>query len=115
MKNIELKIQINGVRQLVRRLLELGCRFEGVLRQKDFYFSCLTGRLKIREINGKEFWLIQYVRPDIASHKISNFQLLEISKSQCSTLKKMLDLSLGLETTIIKERKLWMYKNTRIH
>ncbi|MEK7655598.1 MAG: class IV adenylate cyclase, partial [Patescibacteria group bacterium] len=115
MKNIELKVKVDNIKPLVRSLRTLGAHFAGTLKQKDTYYNCHEGRLKIREINGKEFMFIHYNRPDTASHKISDFEILELTKSQCLKLKNILGSSLGIKVTVDKTRKLWMYKNTRIH
>ncbi len=115
MKNIELKVKVDRMQLLTRCLRSLNARFEGTLKQKDTYYHCQNGRLKIREVNGSEFMLIQYCRPDTKSHKISDFEILELSKQQCLKTKKMLKFALGIKISVVKERKLWMYKNTRIH
>ena len=115
MKNIELKVRIDNSKTLVRDLRKIGAHFAGTLKQKDTYYNCHEGHLKIREINGKEFMFIHYNRPDTASHKISDFEILELTKSQCLKLKNILGSSLGIKVTVDKTRKLWMYKNTRIH
>jgi predicted adenylyl cyclase CyaB len=115
MKNIELKVKVDDVKSLVRGLRALGAHFSGTLNQKDTYYLCHDGRLKIREINGKEFVLIQYNRPNTESHKISDFEILDLTKPQCLKLKNILGLALGIKVTVVKTRKLWMYKNTRIH
>lgn len=88
MRNIELKVQVDDTQSLVQRLRALGARFEGTLKQKDIYYHCIDGRLKVREINGVEFMLIHYNRPDTASHKISDFEILDLSKLQCLKIKK---------------------------
>ena len=58
MKNIELKIKVNDFRRTEKRLKRLGAKYCGALNQKDTYFNCAEGRLKIRETNNKNFELI---------------------------------------------------------
>ena len=46
---------------------------------------------------------IHYNRPDTASHKISDFEILELTKSQCLKLtKNILGSSLGIKVTVDK-------------
>jgi predicted adenylyl cyclase CyaB len=115
MKNIELKVKIDDVHAIASRLRALGSHFKGTLKQIDTYYHCHDGRLKLRMINGNKSELIFYRRPDTASHKISEFEILRLPKKQCRLIQKMLKSALGIKVTVFKERKLWMYKNTRIH
>lgn len=115
MKNIELKVKLRDTHALVSRLRTSGARFKGVLKQIDTYYHCNDGRLKLRIINGTKSELIFYRRPDTASHKISEFEIFPLAKKQSRQIHKILKLALGIKITVVKERKLWMYKNTRIH
>lgn len=115
MKNIELKVKLRDTRAMVSRLRASGAKFKGILKQVDTYFHCNDGRLKLRTINDNKFELIFYRRPDTASHKISEFEIFPLSKKQSRQMHKILKLALGIKVTVVKERKLWMYNNTRIH
>ncbi|OGY47999.1 MAG: hypothetical protein A3J65_00175 [Candidatus Buchananbacteria bacterium RIFCSPHIGHO2_02_FULL_45_11b] len=115
MKNIELKIKVNDFRRTEKRLKRLGAKYCGALNQKDTYFNCAEGRLKIRETNNKNFELIFYQRPDKSIDKLSNYSIVPINKAQLKRLKNILTLSLGIKVTVSKKRKLWLFKNTRIH
>lgn len=116
MKNIELKIRINDFKEIEESLKFLGAKYQGLLNQKDTYFNCAKGRLKIREINNKNFELIFYERPDKLINKLSNYLIMPIvGKAQLEQLKNILALSMGIKTIISKSRKLWLFKSTRIH
>jgi len=115
MKNIELKIILDNFSNIIQILKKSGAQFKGELLQIDTYFNCKEGRLKLREINSRGFELIFYQRPDKKNSKMSNYQILKFKKNQANDIKTILKNSLGEKITVRKERKLWMYKNTRIH
>lgn len=115
MKNIELKVEVDNFNGLVGALKSNKARYEGVLRQIDTYYNCKTGRLKLREINNKEFELIFYDRPDKNGSKISEYQILKIEKKQLQGTKAILKAALGEKVIMRKRRELWLYEHTRIH
>jgi predicted adenylyl cyclase CyaB len=115
MKNIELKIVLGDFSDIVKILRKNKAQFKGSLLQIDSYFNCKNGRLKLREINNKDFELIFYQRPDKKKSKMSNYQILKFEKRQANDIKAILKKSLGEKIAVRKERKLWIYKNTRIH
>ncbi len=115
MRNIELKVQTSDHEQIRRRLKSVGALYKGKLLQTDTYFAVNRGRLKIREINRKEFELISYKRPNVATHKQCDFEVLKLSKREAMMLHRMLSEALGILVTVVKCRELWMFGNTRIH
>lgn len=115
MKNIELKIKIDKISALERSLIRIGAKRVGVLIQIDIYYYSKSGRLKMREINNKEFQLIHYLRPDSSTHKISQYQIVEFDKISGKTMENILQDVLGVMVVVKKKRILWMYGNTRIH
>jgi len=60
MKNIELKIRVRDFKKIVPVLRKIKSRYLGALHQVDIYYHCRHGRMKIREINNKQFELIYY-------------------------------------------------------
>lgn len=115
MKNIELKLRLDGSGTIISTLKKLGARYQGKLRQTDTYYNCGNGRLKIRETNNHNFELIFYQRPDIIGSKTSCYLVFSIEKPQLKTIKSILSGALGEKVVIKKQRDLWIYKNTRIH
>ena len=115
MKNIELKIKVDTFKKIEKSLKILGAKYEGELIQKDIYFNCTKGRLKIREINGNNFELIFYERQNRLINKLSNYFIVEFSSEEIEKIKTILSLSLGIKTVVSKKRDLWLFKNTRIH
>ena len=115
MKNIELKVSIAGVDGLSDLLGEIGAESAGTLRQVDTYYQCSKGRLKIREINEHIFQLIFYERPNTRDSRMSDYQLLEMAAEQSREMKLFLSETFGETVVVRKERRLWLYRNTRIH
>jgi len=115
MKNVELKIKISDHRGIISELKKLKGRKIGILNQVDTYFNCPTGRFKLREINNKNFELIYYQRADSAKSKVSEYQVLNLSKVQKNRVLKILVEAYGQLVVVKKRRELWHYKNTRVH
>lgn len=115
MKNIELKIQVDDFQIINKNLKKARATDEGVLSQTDTYFNCKGKRLKLREQNDKEFLLVLYARPDKKEATVSDFDIINFDKKQAQALKAVLKKAYGEKVIVKKKRKLWMYKNTRIH
>ena len=115
MKNIELKIQVDDFRSIINSLKKNRATEEGVLSQTDIYFGCKGKRLKLREQNDKEFLLVLYARPDKKEAKVSDYDIIYFDKKQAQALKAVLKKAYGEKVVVKKKRRLWIYKNTRIH
>ncbi len=115
MRNIEIKVLINDPDEIIPLLKEMGAKFEERLLQVDTYYESNTGRLKIREINRRKFEIIFYERPNESNARISNYHLIDISPNQLRPIKHALAKTVGEKVIVKKERRLWMFKNTRIH
>jgi len=116
MKNIEIKIAIkNNSKKIISFLKKIGAKYNGEFYQYDTYYNCKNGRLKLREINKKNFELIFYRRPNKNGSKLSDYQVLNIQPEQLNTIKNIFKDAFGEKITVEKKRSLWLYKNTRIH
>lgn len=115
MRNLEIKVRVQGHEVIRLGLKELGAQYVETLVQIDTYYRCKKGRLKIREVNGTTAELITYQRPDVASSKISSYTIQPIPMSKLETKKKKLLERFGVMVVVKKKRELWKYKNTRIH
>lgn len=115
MKNIELKIQVDDFQSINKNLKKNRATDEGVLSQTDTYFNCKGKRLKFREQNDKDFLLVLYARPDKKEATVSDFDIIYFDKKQAQALKAVLKKAYGEKVVVKKKRKLWIYKNTRIH
>lgn len=115
MQNIEIKVLINNFKDILEKLKKSNAKYKGEIIQINTYYSCKAGRLKIRETDNKSYQLVFYQRPDLSERKISNYEVIDIAKSQVVNLRKVLKMIFGEKTIVEKRRALWIYKNTRIH
>jgi predicted adenylyl cyclase CyaB len=115
MKNIELKIVCDNLGAVESLLKKAQAQFGGTLVQRDTYFNCPKGKLKLREINENNFELIFYQRPDRKQSRVSSYQVLTIPKKLATEGKNILQLALGEKVIVEKRRKLWLWRHTRIH
>lgn len=111
MQNMEIKVQVPVFDEIVVLLNKLNAEFVDTLNQKDIYFRSKNGLLKLRYVNGN-YELIFYNRNEKEKDRWSNYHILNITDKNaedffCRMLEK--------ETIVEKSRKLYIFKNTRIH
>lgn len=88
----------------------------GIERQRDTYFGCRKGRLKLREIDGGAVQLIAYERDDRADAKASDYRLVEVATPDAAmALCELLEAALGTLVVVEKSREIFLYHNVRIH
>jgi len=112
-RNLEIKAtcpSLSVARGIARKI---GARYIGAMHQIDTYYRTRSGRLKVREIDGKEFELIYYERPNRSGSRYSNY--LVIPLPEVHTLKRSLRRAFGELVVVRKERELFLFKNARIH
>ncbi|MBS0207314.1 MAG: class IV adenylate cyclase [Planctomycetes bacterium] len=112
-RNIELKARLTDLASALVTAQRLATADLGVERQTDTYFPCRQGRLKLREIEGRPAQLVWYVRPDTVAAKASDYSLVPIAEP--ASLKAALSAALGVEATVVKERRIFLWRNVRIH
>jgi predicted adenylyl cyclase CyaB len=112
-RNLEIKARITGSTGAIEIARHLGAREEGQLRQRDTYFQCRHGRLKLREIEGERSELIAYDRPGESSQRVSSYERVPVEQSEL--LREVLSKSLGVRAVVVKVRTVYMYGETRIH
>jgi len=108
MKNLELKFTADEI-----NIDNLKDFYVEKLIQKDTYYNTTRGRLKLRQEKGKQSYVIYYERPDSEEEKISNYKFYPVENTQL--FKEVFNNGLTKEIIIKKERKLYIYKNARIH
>jgi len=59
--------------------------------------------------------LVLYARPDKKEAKVSDYDIIYFDKKQAQALKAVLKKAYGEKVVVKKKRRLWIYKNTRIH
>ena len=69
--------------------------------------------MKLREEEGAEAHLIAYERSDRPGQRESRYRLVPVEKAD--ELKAALASTLGIEVVVAKERRLFIWKDVRIH
>ncbi len=112
-RNLELKARCGDLHQARRRARALSATGPGELRQCDTYFHVQTGRLKLRETEGKPAELIFYERPNESAVKGSDYDVIPIAAAE--EFKRALSTALGVRAVVRKRRELYLWHNVRIH
>ena len=111
--NVECKARAADLDLLAQRCVELGADDHGVLAQRDVYFAGTRGRLKVRDQDVDGSSLIAYRRPDDTADAESHYVLASVSDPDA--LLEALDAALGTTVVVAKRRRLFLWKNVRIH
>ena len=113
-KMVELKARVNTLDPIRRKIIDLKAYHIGTLRQIDFYFEVPKGRLKLREVEGKNtLELIYYKRKNVAGPKRSEVFILEVQKP--AAFKTLLEKVLETTVTVEKLREVYRHQGTQIH
>lgn len=91
----------------------MGARAEAILNQRDTYFDVPHGRLKLRETEGMTAQLIAYERPNEATHRTSNYRIVEVDDA--ASMRLSLEATLGVSAVVAKTRRLYIWRGVRIH
>ena len=118
MRNLELKVSAGdeAFADIVERARRLG-EFRS-MSQVDTYFAVPTGRLKLREISDgdvRRAELIGYSRPDESGARWSEYCRADFEPSQIAPLIAMMKQTIGVRTTVRKQRDVVVTGRTRIH
>ena len=111
--NVEIKARLADPEAAERRAVSLGARFAGEDRQRDTYYRVPRGRLKLRESSIDGGRLVVYLRPDAASPRRSDYELLPVENVERS--RALLQEMLGAEAEVRKIRRIYLLGGTRIH
>ncbi|GAB4336596.1 MAG: hypothetical protein Kow0037_18060 [Calditrichia bacterium] len=114
MLNIEAKYYIRNLAGLEKWLKESPfVKFTWSRLQTDIYYNCPNGRLKMRIVEGQPAELIGYQRADQALLRDSVYEIFRTPDG--NSLDSVLKSSLGISVVVKKKRRLYLYKNVRIH
>ena len=109
--NLELKTEVKSEQDLENKIQLIGAKYIETLKQKDIYYLNPDGLLKLRIQNGT-YQLIKYLRNETAGDRWSDYDILNLSGSN---VEEFLNSILKTEVIVNKERKLYIFKHTRIH
>ncbi len=111
-RNVEIKARC-GDPQAVRGVLRrCGAEFRGTDRQRDTYFHCPGGRLKLRQGN-IERSLIHYRREDRPGPKQAEVTLYRPPPDP--DLEAVLAAALGVRVVVTKTREIYFIGNVKFH
>jgi predicted adenylyl cyclase CyaB len=112
-RNIEIKARIENVALLAPKVAALASEGPLELAQDDTFFTCETGRLKLRAFSNDAGELIFYRRANQAGPKESFY--IRSPTSSPGTLRESLSLAYGQIGRIRKYRTLFLVGRTRVH
>jgi adenylate cyclase class 2 len=111
---VELKARVNTLDPIRRKIIDLKAHHVGAFNQVDVYFEVPEGRLKLREVEGKNtVELVYYKRENVAGPKRSEVFILEVQKP--AAFKTLLEKVLETGVTVEKLREVYRYQGTQIH
>ncbi|RLD53975.1 MAG: adenylate cyclase [Bacteroidetes bacterium] len=108
----EIKARCIDAEKIRQVLQKHNARFIGTDHQKDTYFNCNNGRLKLREGN-IENTLIHYKRENKAGPKTSKVNLYKPKNG--APLRKVLEEALGVFVEVDKTREIYFIDNIKFH
>ena len=110
-ENLEIKVRVENLARLESVAKHLGpCIFNGI--QRDTYFRISKGRLKLREADDSAE-LIFYTRPDTKGARWSCYITTRVNNPR--EVRLMLSELFGIKQVVKKRRKVFIYRNARIH
>jgi predicted adenylyl cyclase CyaB len=112
-RNLEIKVRFDDISLAERIAVEVGAELKDDFIQIDTYFKVGDGRLKMREFNTDGAELIFYRRDETRDKRWSDYRVLKVSNA--GELKVLLSEALGVDVIVEKRRRVFIYKNARIH
>ena len=113
-KMVELKARVNTLDLIRGKIIDLKAHHIGTFKQVDVYFEVPEGRLKLREVEGKNtVELVYYKRENVSGPKRSDVFILEVQEP--AVFKSLLEKVLKTGVTVEKLREVYRYQGTQIH
>ena len=111
-RNIEIKAKIKDTASFIDKMKEMTNKEPLILEQKDTYFNCSNGRLKLREELPDSSELIFYNRSNDSSPKLSTYKRLQ---NIDPSFVELLTEAYGTKIIVKKKRYVFFIDQTRIH
>jgi predicted adenylyl cyclase CyaB len=112
--NVELKARLDRVADAAETCRRIGAVDKGTIEQTDTYFSMGNYRLKLREQNDGQHFLIGYSRPDAAEARKSQYRLQRVENPGAT--KATLARQWGVKVVVKKARRWFLWEGrVRIH
>jgi len=112
-RNVEIKAKVNDLEAMLKKALLLSGSQSEIIKQKDVFFNCQNGRLKLRFFSSSSGELIFYTRDNSVEPKSSNYQISKTRRPK--ELRKILARAYGEKAIVKKKRTLILIGRTRIH
>jgi adenylate cyclase class IV len=80
--NIEIKARLADLPRTRGLVAAISDTPPQTLRQRDTFFKCTTGRLKLRENGAGQAELIFYSRPDVSGAKQSDYEVTPVAEPE---------------------------------
>ena len=112
-RNIEIKGAVSTFAPVIDALKVIAPGTPASLSQEDTFFSCPSGRLKLRRFSQSFGELIYYIRADDAGPKESNY--IRVPTSEPDLLREALASAYGTVGVVRKHRAVHMVGRTRVH
>lgn len=111
-RNVEIKAHIRDKRHVRDYMKMHGVQHE-TQHQRDVFFLCIHGRLKLRCFPDGTGVLVAYDRPDRSGPKISDYTLVQTENA--AALESALTRTLGVRGVVEKKREIAIVGQTRVH
>jgi predicted adenylyl cyclase CyaB len=112
-RNVEIKARIESLEAIAARAATIADQGPIEIQQDDTFFTCATGRLKLREFSPDHGELIFYRREDKSGPKESFY--VRATTSDPTALRECLTLAHGQVGRVQKHRTLFLAGRTRLH
>ena len=111
-RNVEVKARLRDPKRAEEVLASLGATKSCVLEQTDHYFEVPRGRLKLREVEGREeAELIYYERPDEPGPRGCDATIIRLLREDAEPLKRILPV----RVVVRKRRTIYELGPVEVH
>ncbi len=112
-RNIELKAHDPDPVRSLEVCRTIGAEDHGEIWQRDTYFQVTDGGLKLREERPGRPHLIQFQRANEPQQRESRYRIIEVDDG--AVLSVALADSIGIRVVVTKHRRLFLWRDVRIH
>lgn len=112
-RNIECKARDPHPGRSLEVCRRLGAEDHGEILQRDTYFEVTNGGLKLREERPGKPHLIQFERANEPEQRESRYRIIEVDDGPM--LSAALAAAIGVRVIVAKRRRLFLWRDVRIH
>jgi predicted adenylyl cyclase CyaB len=112
-RNVEIKARVADLAEVEAHARRIATEGPSDIAQDDTFFSCASGRLKLREFSSSWGQLIYYSRPNDSGPKVSDYSISDTASP--AAMRETLTRALGVVGRVRKRRRLYLVDRTRIH